>query len=188
MRAELLPGSPAAAAMALGAPRRDLRPVRPASAASMPAAGPPAAERRPPVAHSTSCPAASSAAPTAPSAARGRSPAWRRRGPAPALPRRPPRRPDARRGRRSSAPGGARGAALDSGGDHDRFPSGQASAAPALAADISDVTASDASLRRFLHGLPGVDQVGAEARAADARHPLDQDHGQGLGASTWRSR
>src|SRR4051794_31100080 len=29
-----------------------------------------------------------------------------------------------------------------------------------------DVTASDASLRRFLHGLPGVDQVGAEARAA----------------------
>ncbi|HET8970875.1 MAG TPA: deoxyribose-phosphate aldolase [Candidatus Nanopelagicales bacterium] len=30
----------------------------------------------------------------------------------------------------------------------------------------SDVSASDASLRRFLHGLPGVDQVGAEARAA----------------------
>jgi deoxyribose-phosphate aldolase len=29
-----------------------------------------------------------------------------------------------------------------------------------------DVTASDASLRRFLHGLPGVDQVGAEQRAA----------------------
>jgi deoxyribose-phosphate aldolase len=29
-----------------------------------------------------------------------------------------------------------------------------------------DVTGSDASLRRFLHGLPGVDQVGAEARAA----------------------
>ncbi|HEX4698404.1 MAG TPA: deoxyribose-phosphate aldolase [Actinomycetes bacterium] len=28
------------------------------------------------------------------------------------------------------------------------------------------MTASDASLRRFLHGLPGVDQVGAEARAA----------------------
>jgi deoxyribose-phosphate aldolase len=28
------------------------------------------------------------------------------------------------------------------------------------------VTASDSSLRRFLHGLPGVDQVGAEARAA----------------------
>ncbi|RHW28794.1 deoxyribose-phosphate aldolase [Nocardioides immobilis] len=30
----------------------------------------------------------------------------------------------------------------------------------------ADVTASEASLRRFLHGLPGVDQVGAEARAA----------------------
>lgn len=36
---------------------------------------------------------------------------------------------------------------------------------PGLAA-YADVTASDASLRRFLHGLPGVDQVGAEARAA----------------------
>ncbi len=32
--------------------------------------------------------------------------------------------------------------------------------------DVADITASDASLRRFLHGLPGVDQVGAEARAA----------------------
>jgi deoxyribose-phosphate aldolase len=31
---------------------------------------------------------------------------------------------------------------------------------------FSDVTSSAASLRRFLHGLPGVDQVGAEARAA----------------------
>src|SRR4051794_16547098 len=31
---------------------------------------------------------------------------------------------------------------------------------------LADVTASDVSLRRFLHGLPGVDQVGAEARAA----------------------
>src|SRR5919112_1045870 len=30
---------------------------------------------------------------------------------------------------------------------------------------LSDVVASDATLRRFLHGLPGVDQVGAEARA-----------------------
>jgi deoxyribose-phosphate aldolase len=30
----------------------------------------------------------------------------------------------------------------------------------------ADVTASEASLRRFLHGLPGVDQVGAEGRAA----------------------
>jgi deoxyribose-phosphate aldolase len=30
----------------------------------------------------------------------------------------------------------------------------------------ADVAASDASLRGFLHGLPGVDQVGAQARAA----------------------
>src|SRR5690348_15042713 len=33
-------------------------------------------------------------------------------------------------------------------------------------ADTRDVTWSQASLRRFLHGLPGVDRVGAEARAA----------------------
>src|SRR5664279_1740445 len=39
--------------------------------------------------------------------------------------------------------------------------------AGALSGGLSDVTASQASLRRFLHGLPGVDQVGAEARAAD---------------------
>jgi deoxyribose-phosphate aldolase len=32
--------------------------------------------------------------------------------------------------------------------------------------DGTDFTGSEASLRRFLHGLPGVDQVGAEARAA----------------------
>jgi len=32
--------------------------------------------------------------------------------------------------------------------------------------DVTEITRSDASLRRFLHGLPGVDQVGAEARAA----------------------
>ena len=31
---------------------------------------------------------------------------------------------------------------------------------------FSDATSSDAALRRFLHGLPGVDQVGAELRAA----------------------
>ena len=30
----------------------------------------------------------------------------------------------------------------------------------------ADVTTSESSLRRFLHGLPGVDQVGAEQRAA----------------------
>jgi len=31
---------------------------------------------------------------------------------------------------------------------------------------MNEVAASDASLRRFLHGLPGVDEVGANARAA----------------------
>ena len=31
---------------------------------------------------------------------------------------------------------------------------------------LADATSSDTSLRRFLHGLPGVDQVGAEQRAA----------------------
>jgi deoxyribose-phosphate aldolase len=31
---------------------------------------------------------------------------------------------------------------------------------------LTDVTGSDAALRRFLHGLPGVDAVGLEARAA----------------------
>jgi deoxyribose-phosphate aldolase len=40
------------------------------------------------------------------------------------------------------------------------------STATRSAADFSAVTSSDASLRRFLHGLPGVDQVGAESRAA----------------------
>src|SRR4051794_31741972 len=32
---------------------------------------------------------------------------------------------------------------------------------------MSEVTRDDASLRRFLHGLPGVDQVGVEQRAAN---------------------
>jgi deoxyribose-phosphate aldolase len=35
-----------------------------------------------------------------------------------------------------------------------------------LSPDLVEATSSDSSLRRFLHGLPGVDQVGAEARAA----------------------
>ncbi|RBM11963.1 deoxyribose-phosphate aldolase, partial [Streptomyces sp. PT12] len=43
-------------------------------------------------------------------------------------------------------------------------PAASSSAAPAL--PLADVTASDATLRRFLHGLPGVDAVGLEARAA----------------------
>jgi len=33
-------------------------------------------------------------------------------------------------------------------------------------AEVGDIVASDSSLRRFLHGLPAVDQVGAEARVA----------------------
>jgi deoxyribose-phosphate aldolase len=33
-------------------------------------------------------------------------------------------------------------------------------------ASLADVGRSDSSLKRFLHGLPGVDQVGADARAA----------------------
>src|SRR5436305_12099397 len=33
-------------------------------------------------------------------------------------------------------------------------------------ADLSDVARSDTGLRAFLHGLPGVAQVGAEARTA----------------------
>jgi deoxyribose-phosphate aldolase len=37
---------------------------------------------------------------------------------------------------------------------------------PALSG-MPDATASDSALRRFLHGLPGVDEVGATARAAD---------------------
>ncbi|MCU0264750.1 MAG: deoxyribose-phosphate aldolase [Actinomycetia bacterium] len=37
----------------------------------------------------------------------------------------------------------------------------------ALADRVDEITRSDAAVRRFLHGLPGVDQVGADARAAD---------------------
>ncbi|SDY69662.1 deoxyribose-phosphate aldolase [Amycolatopsis xylanica] len=40
------------------------------------------------------------------------------------------------------------------------------SAAPATPAPLADATRDEASLRRFLHGLPGVDQVGVEQRAA----------------------
>ena len=38
--------------------------------------------------------------------------------------------------------------------------------APPRAAQLDSVAASDSSLRAFLHGLPGVDQVGADQRAA----------------------
>jgi deoxyribose-phosphate aldolase len=44
--------------------------------------------------------------------------------------------------------------------------SSTATTTAAVGNDWADITASEASLRRFLHGLPGVDQVGAEARAA----------------------
>ncbi|MCW2856267.1 MAG: deoxyribose-phosphate aldolase [Marmoricola sp.] len=37
---------------------------------------------------------------------------------------------------------------------------------PDPSAAFADATASESALRRFLHGLPGVDQVGAEQRAA----------------------
>jgi deoxyribose-phosphate aldolase len=37
---------------------------------------------------------------------------------------------------------------------------------PAPAGSLSDVTRSESALRTFLHGLPGVDQVGADARAS----------------------
>lgn len=47
---------------------------------------------------------------------------------------------------------------------------------PLDATTLAEATASEAALRRFLHGLPGVDQVGAEARAADlATRSLKQD-------------
>src|SRR5215475_11582003 len=35
-----------------------------------------------------------------------------------------------------------------------------------VAGSLTDVGRSETALRRFLHGLPGVDQVGADARAA----------------------
>ena len=38
--------------------------------------------------------------------------------------------------------------------------------APVRPAELSDVTADESSIRRFLHGLPGVDPVGVESRAA----------------------
>ncbi len=41
-----------------------------------------------------------------------------------------------------------------------------ASTTSAAASGYDDITSSESSLRRFLHGLPGVDQVGADARAA----------------------
>ncbi len=45
-------------------------------------------------------------------------------------------------------------------------PAGALTAAGALTPELAQASSSDAALRRFLHGLPGVDQVGAEERAA----------------------
>jgi len=63
------------------------------------------------------------------------------------------------------------------------------SPAEAAAAVLSpaDVATSDAALRQLLHGLPGVDQVGAVQRAAGLGHPVDQEGRQALGAGTPRS-
>jgi deoxyribose-phosphate aldolase len=44
--------------------------------------------------------------------------------------------------------------------------SGVGSAAGRTTAELSEVARSESTLRTFLHGLPGVDQVGAEQRAA----------------------
>lgn len=46
------------------------------------------------------------------------------------------------------------------------MPSPSSTGVGGAAGALSDVTRDDASLRRFLHGLPGVDQVGCDARAA----------------------
>src|SRR3546814_5948106 len=46
------------------------------------------------------------------------------------------------------------------------FRSAPTSASSAADSVFADTTSSNASLTRFLHGLPGVDQVGAESRAA----------------------
>ncbi|AXK37355.1 deoxyribose-phosphate aldolase [Streptomyces armeniacus] len=45
-------------------------------------------------------------------------------------------------------------------------PATPSGAPAATGSPFADVTASDAALRRYLHGLPGVDAVGLEARAA----------------------
>ncbi|WP_031506362.1 deoxyribose-phosphate aldolase [Streptomyces megasporus] len=45
-------------------------------------------------------------------------------------------------------------------------PTTTAAPPPASPSVFADATASDTALRRFLHGLPGVDAVGLEARAA----------------------
>ncbi|MDR7302644.1 deoxyribose-phosphate aldolase [Haloactinomyces albus] len=46
-------------------------------------------------------------------------------------------------------------------------PGSAAPAPPELPADLAEVIRDDAALKRFLHGLPGVDQVGLEQRSAE---------------------
>ena len=71
------------------------------------------------------------------------------------------------RGRPPAAP-------VDSTGEHHVSPSERQ--------DLLGVSRlTNSALGSWLHGLPGVDQVGCEERAAVPRHPLDQDHEQGLG-------
>ena len=43
---------------------------------------------------------------------------------------------------------------------------GRSTPAPGWPAELLDAGADERSLRRFLHGLPGVDPVGVEQRAA----------------------
>ncbi len=43
---------------------------------------------------------------------------------------------------------------------------GEVTLTNSTASSLADATSSDTALRRFLHGLPGVDQVGVEQRAA----------------------
>jgi deoxyribose-phosphate aldolase len=49
---------------------------------------------------------------------------------------------------------------------HNRPPTGSPPPPEAPPAELADVTRDESTLRRFLFGLPGVDQVGVEARAA----------------------
>ena len=73
----------------------------------------------------------------------------------------PPARTNARAGRGERAAHTAADATAPGG----TVPAHSPAAAERLTA-LSDVTASASALRRFLHGLPGVDAVGLEARAA----------------------
>ena len=50
--------------------------------------------------------------------------------------------------------------------DNKMASSGPGQSSAQSSAQFSDITRNNDTLRRFLHGLPGVDQVGAEARAA----------------------